>query len=118
MAMGGALISGYGEAKKNKAEQGGKQKKGGGKKKLAVKAAKAYFGMKKNGGPIRKTGLYTLHKGEYVETAKKARKKRGHRSKVGKRSGMHKLGQSPPIKKTGLKRGAKKRQYGNHAKRS
>lgn len=64
------------------------------------------LGSFKKGGKVKKTGLYKLHKGERVNPVKKAKKK------VGKAGCCQKLGMSPPGKKTGLKPGKKKRQYG------
>lgn len=60
----------------------------------------------KKGGKVKRTGLYRLHKGETVKTAKQSKNsKHTRRKRVAHRSlGMAKLMHSPPHAKKGLTR--------------
>jgi hypothetical protein len=51
-----------------------------------IKSSLGFGGSKKKGGPIRKTGLYLLHRNEYVVPAKhRSTKKASHKHTITKR---------------------------------
>jgi hypothetical protein len=66
------------------AKAGGGGKGGGGGGGLISKIGSLFGGSKKKGGPVRKTGLYLVHKNEYVVPAKRSGRKTSHKRAITK----------------------------------